>query len=83
MDFLFCSVFQYEAYFRKCDRPKNLKKEEWRAVGTKLHQLQDMGYQTRVKVSGQVRTEKQVERSLRHAFHGVDRRISNASAGKG
>ncbi|KAF8856666.1 ankyrin [Acephala macrosclerotiorum] len=62
------SLSQYEAYFRKRDQPKNLKKEEWRAVHDKLSELSAMNIEARVKVSGHVLSRKRIERSRRHAF---------------
>ncbi|PQE07850.1 Ankyrin repeat-containing domain protein [Rutstroemia sp. NJR-2017a WRK4] len=55
---------QYEKYFRELDQPKNLKKEEWRAVHVKLQELLRKGIETQIKVSG--------KRSSRNVFSGVE-----------
>jgi hypothetical protein len=68
-----CSPAQYEAYFKKTDRPKNLKKHEWRAVFAKVDELATKGIETRVKVSGQVFSKKRLERSRRYALAGTER----------
>jgi len=51
------SPAQYEEYFKKRGQPKNLKKEEWRAVHAKLSDLSSMGIETRVKISGQIQSK--------------------------
>ena len=68
-----CSPAQYEAYFKKTGRPKNLKKHEWRAVFAKVDELATKGIETRVKVSGQVFSKKRLERSRRYALAGSER----------
>jgi hypothetical protein len=64
-------IFQYEVHLRKCGRPKNPRKEEWRAVDAHLRQLLALKFQTRIKVSGWVLSKDRIERSRRHAILGV------------
>ncbi|KIN05391.1 hypothetical protein OIDMADRAFT_51203 [Oidiodendron maius Zn] len=68
----FASPAQYEAYFKKTGRPKNLKKHEWRAAFAKVDELATKGIETRVKVSGQVFSKKRLERSRRYALAGTE-----------
>lgn len=63
---------QLEAYVKSLDQPKNLKKEEWRVVHTKLNQLRALNIETRVKLSGKVLSKAQLQRSKRHAFSGLE-----------
>lgn len=75
------SVFQYEKFFRAQQRPKNLKREEWRAVGARLHQLHAKGLQTRIKVSGQICSKGKVDRALRHAFSDLGGKFQSTAGG--
>ncbi|PQE26579.1 Ankyrin repeat-containing domain protein [Rutstroemia sp. NJR-2017a BBW] len=68
---------QYEKYFRELDQPKNLKKEEWRAVHVKLQELLRKGIETRIKVSGKVLDKKRLQRSSRNVFSGVEQSQQN------
>ncbi|RDW58652.1 hypothetical protein BP6252_13128 [Coleophoma cylindrospora] len=71
---------QLDAYVRSLERPKRLKKEEWRAVYTKLDELLAMGVEARVTLSGEVLGKERLQRSKRHAFHGHEHLIKSPSA---
>jgi len=75
----FISLSQYEAYFRKHDQPKNLKKEEWRAVHAKLSELSAMNIEARIKLSGQILSKTRIKRSRRYAFRGLEQPCHDAS----
>lgn len=67
------SLSQYEAYLKKSEQPKNLKKEEWRAVHTKLSELAALQIEARVKLSGRVLSKSRIKRSERYAFPGGEK----------
>jgi hypothetical protein len=75
------SPSQYEAYFKKRDQPKNLKKEEWRAVHAKLSELSAMNIEARVKLSGHVLSPTRIKRSRRYVFPGLEQPGYNPSDG--
>jgi hypothetical protein len=62
------SVSQFEAFFKRHGRPKNLKREEWRAVHAKLAELADVNFETRVRISGQILSKERLDRSKRYAL---------------
>ncbi|RDW57819.1 hypothetical protein BP5796_12620 [Coleophoma crateriformis] len=71
---------QLDAYVRSLERPKRLKKGEWRAVHTKLDELLALGIEARVKLSGEVLSKERLQRSKRHAFLGHEHLIKSTSA---
>jgi hypothetical protein len=76
----YASRNQLEAYIKTLQQPKKLKKEEWRAVHTKLLEL-PAGTESRLRLSGQILTTDQVRRAKRHALRGFDSLHAAASNG--